>query len=118
MRSKFSGPPLPAGATFALMLPLVAGATAFGSTRLNASSVGPASPRGSRLGPERRNTFSGAVLRSKSTPMKQLLISSQFWGPHTTFFAGSGLKRLAVELSKWLTSCSFDPFGSAIGSAN
>ena len=54
---------------------------------------------------------------SNSTPMKQLLISSQFCGPHTTFFVGSGLKRLAVELSKWVISCSFEPFGSAIGSA-
>ena len=30
--------------------------------------------------------------------MKQLLISSQFCGPHTTFFVGSGLKRLAVRV--------------------
>jgi len=50
--------------------------------------------------------------------MKQLLISSQFWGPHTTFFAGSGLNRFAVELSKWVMNRSFDPFGTAIGSAN
>jgi hypothetical protein len=32
-----------------------------GSTCANAASVGPLSPRGSRLGPDRRNTFSGEV---------------------------------------------------------
>jgi len=45
---------------------------------LKAASVGPASPRGSMLGPDLRNTFSGAVAVSNSTPMKQSLISSQF----------------------------------------
>ena len=50
--------------------------------------------------------------------MKQLLISSQFCGPHTTFFAGSGLKRFAGELSKCEMNRSFVPFGIAIGSAN
>ena len=49
--------------------------------------------------------------------MKQLLISSQFWGPQTTFFVGSGLKRLAGELSKCVMKRSFVPFGSATGSA-
>src|SRR5665213_4523757 len=57
-------------------------------------SVGPESPRGSRLGPDRLNTVSGLVWTSMITPMKQLLISSQFCGPHTISFVGSGLKRL------------------------
>src|SRR5687767_5756185 len=52
--------------------------TAFGSTWENAARVGPFSPHGSMLIPERRNTFSSAVPDGKSTPMKQLLISSQF----------------------------------------
>src|SRR5688572_430661 len=96
---------------------LLALPTAFGSTCANEARVGPFSPRGSMLGPERRNTFSGAVPAGKSTPMKQLLISSQFWGPQTTFFVASGLKRFAGELSKWVISCSLAPLGSAIGSA-
>src|SRR5687767_11947420 len=55
---------------------LLALPTAFGSMSASDASVGPDSPRGSRLGPERRNTFSGAVFVLNSTPMKQLLISS------------------------------------------
>ena len=111
-----SAPPLCAGALFALMLPLVAGPMA-SDEAFRAASVGPASPRGSMLGPDLRNTFSGAVSVLISTPMKQLLISSQFCGPQTTFVVGSGLNRLARELSKCVISCSFDPFGSAMGSA-
>ena len=61
--------------------------------------AGLAARQRARAGPHER--FGDVRLsRSKRTPMKQLLISSQFWGPHTTFFAGSGLKRLAGELSK------------------
>jgi len=81
------------------------------------ASVGPGGPTGSRLGPERRNTFSGAVDVGNRTPMKQLLISSQFCGPQTIFFVGSGLNRFAGELSKCVMNCSLEPFGSAIGSA-
>src|SRR5262245_4184537 len=103
--SKSPGPALPARST------------ASGRMLSSEASVGPYSPRGNRLGPDRRNTLSGDVLRSNRTPMKQLLISSQFCGPHTTFVSGSGLKRLAFELSKWLIKRSLDPFDSEIDSA-
>src|SRR5579871_3979100 len=64
-------------------------------------SSGPDFPLGRRLGPEGLNTVAGSVPTSNSRPTKQLLISSQFCGPHQTCLEGSGLNLLLTELSKW-----------------
>ena len=70
-----------------------------------------------RLGPDRRNACATLTSRSNRTPMKQLLISSQFCGPQTTFFAGSGLNRLFAELSKCEIPTMRVPLGMSIGFA-
>src|ERR1700686_3928094 len=82
-----------------------------------ASRVGPERPRGSRLGPDRTNRLSGLVATSKITPMKQLLISSQFCGPHQISLDGSGLKRLLAELSKCEIPTMRVPLGKSMGFA-
>src|SRR5665213_2273196 len=80
--------------------------------------VGPGGPTGNRLGPERLAILFGSTLLSKTSPMKQLLISSQFCKPHTTSFLGSGFHGLFGELSKCEMPIRRVPLGSKTGSAN
>src|SRR6266436_4558316 len=73
----------------------------FAAQFANVLRVGPDVPRGSRLGPVALNSVLGFLrLGSTRKPMKQFCISSQFCGPQTTSFAGSGLYLLLAELSK------------------
>src|ERR1700692_3317175 len=81
----------------------------------SAASVGPGAFGGNRLGPERRNTFFGSVSASIIRPMKQLLISSQFWRPQRISLVGSGLNGLLGELSKWEIAITRVPLGSTTG---
>src|SRR5579884_2765433 len=79
------------------------------------ASVGPNFPRGSRLGPDSLNNWSWLSLIPKISPMKQLLISSQFCGPQTTSLVGSGLYGLFAELSKCDMPITRVPLGNGIG---
>src|SRR5579863_4534492 len=82
---------------------------------LSATSVGPDLPAGSRLGPERWNSLVASSPTPKVKPTKQLLISSQFCGPHRTSLAGSGLNALLAELSKCEIPIRRVPLGSGMG---
>src|SRR5690348_15587503 len=80
-------------------------------------SSGPDLPLGCKLGPEGLNRVAGSVPTSNNKPTKQLLISSQFCGPHQTCLEGSGLNLLFTELSKCEMPIRRVPLGSGIGLA-
>src|SRR5262249_28773083 len=83
-----------------------------------AASVGPDVPLRSRLGPDALNSVFGSFsFGSIRKLMKQFCISSQFWLPQTTSFAGSGFHLLLAELSKWAIPTIRVPFGIGIGLA-
>src|SRR5215510_10920371 len=83
---------------------------------LNAASVGPDVPRLRRLGPVGlNNTFVFFTVGSTRKPIKQFCISSQFCGPQTISFVGSGFHLLFAELSKCAIPMIRVPVGSAMG---